>query len=152
MNERPTEEKKACKTLGLGSDCFTPCGSSIRIRYVWNSDYSGLEKVGEEDLQEEIEAAALGRAPGEQVARIMRGDYSCMAEGEGLTGDQTGTFEKTSGEVLMPAIQKAGEAYLAAEASGLKLEELEEQLSQVEQKLKLAKEIQAAKAKEKENA
>lgn len=66
---------------------YSSVGDTVRKQYVWKSDYSGLEEVGEIDIQEEIDEAGKGRSTGEMVRRIMSGDTSALKPGEGIYAD-----------------------------------------------------------------
>lgn len=132
---------------------LSPTGTGLRDQFRWNKDHSGLEKVGTINQQEMIDAAAKGMSAGEQIARILRGDYSCFMPGEGITGDLTGNADKTSGQVLHEAIRPLQKATEVAQENGLSLQELEKKIAEVEADLAAKKkEAEALKAKENDNA
>lgn len=66
---------------------YSPSGDKVRKVYTWKQDYSGLEEVGEIDIQEELDEAGKGRSTGEMVRRILQGDTSALKPGEGLFAD-----------------------------------------------------------------
>lgn len=137
-------------TLGTAP---SPAGTGMRDKFVWNEDHSGLVKVGTINQQELIDAAAQGMTAGEQIARILRGDYTCVMPGEGFTGDITGNYDKTSGEVIHEIIKPIQEATRVAQDSGLTLSELEKKIAEVQADLDAKKkEAEALKAKEQDNA
>lgn len=132
---------------------YSPAGTGLRDQFRWNKDHSGLEKIGTINQQEIIDAAAKGMTPGEQIARILRGDFSSFMPGEGITGDITGNAERTSGEVLHDVIKPIQKATFVAQENGLNLQELEKKIAEIEADLESKKkEAEALKAKEQENA
>lgn len=144
-DERPVEKST------LGTD-YSPAGSGMRDQFVWNKDHSGIEKVGTLNQKEMINAAAQGMTAGEQIARILRGDYSCFLPGDGITGDITGCAEKTSGEILHAAIAPIQNATRVAQENGKSLEELETMLAQVQAELDAKKKEEALKGEGEQNA
>lgn len=145
QNERPVEE------TNLGTEP-SPCGTGMRDKFLWNEDHSGLEKVGTVNQQEMIDAAAKGLSAGEQIARILRGDYTCFLAGDGITGDITGAAEKTSGEVLHEVIKPIQKATQIAQDNGLSLQELEKKIAEIQAEIDLKKQEENQKVEEKQNA
>lgn len=131
----------------------SPTGTGMRDKFLWNEDHSGLEKVGTINQQEMIDAAAKGMSAGEQIARILRGDYTCFIPGEGITGDITGVSDKTSGEVLHDVIKPIQDATEVAQENGLSLSELEKKIAEIQTDLDAKKkEAEALKAEGEQNA
>lgn len=149
MDERPIEKTEACgRTRNLP-------GNPIKEVFRWKDGRgSELVKVGEVDLQKEIDEAARGMSAGEQIARILRGDYSGIQPGDGVTGDITGFADKTSGEVLHEAIKPMQKATAVAMANNMDLTELEKKLTEIQNEINEQKKAQEAKQKleDKENA
>lgn len=149
MDERPIETASASgRTRNLP-------GNRIKEVFRWKDGRgSELVKVGEVDLQKEIDEAARGMSAGEQIARILRGDYSGIQPGDGVTGDLTGFADKTSGEVLHDAIKPMQKATATAMENNMSLTELEKKLTEIQNELNAQKKAEEAKQKEevKENA
>lgn len=143
------DEGQVEQTLGTA---YSPAGTGLRDQFRWNKDHSGLVKIGTIDQQEMIDAASKGMTAGEQISRILRGDYSCFLPGDGVTGDTTGYAEKTSGEVLHAAIAPMQKATFVAQENGKSLEELETMLAQVQAELDAKKKEEALKAEGEQNA
>lgn len=149
MDERPIEKASAS-----GRARNLP-GNRIKEVFRWKEGRgSELVKVGEVDLQKEIDEAARGMSAGEQIARILRGDMSGIQAGEGVTGDLTGYADKTSGEVLHEAIKPMQKATATAMANNMTLTELEKKLTEIQNEIDAQKKAEEAKQKEevKENA
>lgn len=156
MEEKKIEKPGEKKEEGL--QCANLPGDPIKVNYRWKDGKRGstLEKVGETDLQKEANEAARGMTAGEQIARILRGDYSGIRPGDGVTGDITGFSDKTSGEVLHDAIKPMQDATKIAMQNNLSLTELEEKLTEIQNEINAAKKAEEAKKeepkKEQENA
>lgn len=155
MDERQIEKTEAPK-----APCNLP-GDRIKVNFRWKNGKRGseLEKVGETDLQKQVNEAARGMTCGEQIARILRGDYSGIQPGEGVTGDITGFADKTSGEVLHATIKPLQEATRVAMDNNLTLSELEKKLTEIQNEINGQKKAQGkalekgdAKTEVKENA
>lgn len=149
MAEYVQDEGQALQTLGTAT---SPTGTGFRDQFRWNEDHTGLVKIGTVNQQEKIDAAAKGMSAGEQIARILRGDYSCFMPGDGVTGDITGNFDKTSGEVVHEMIKPIQNATRVAQENGKSLEELETMLAQVQAQLEAKKKEEALKAEGEQNA
>ena len=66
----------------------TPSGDKVRPVFSWNKDGTALVKTGEIDIQEEINAAAVGVTPYEIMDRLAKtGDESPLHASDGFTGD-----------------------------------------------------------------
>lgn len=79
---------------------YSPSGDKIRERFQWNADKTDLVKVGEVDIQKDINEKAKGLKVSEQVARIARGELGVVMEGEGYYGDVSEMSEQTVGQQL----------------------------------------------------
>lgn len=79
---------------------YSPSGDKIREKFQWNADKTALVKVGEVDIQKDINEKAKGLKISEQVARIARGELGVVMEGEGYYGDVSGMSEQTVGQQL----------------------------------------------------
>lgn len=149
MDERPIETAaQSGRTRNLP-------GNRIKEVFRWKEGRgSELVKVGEVDLQKEIDEASRGMSAGEQIARILRGDYSGIQPGDGVTGDLTGYADKTSGEVLHETIKPMQNATATAMANNMTLTELEQKLTDIQNEINAQKKAEEAKQKEeaKENA
>lgn len=76
---------------------ITPAGSPIADIMQWNKDQTALVKVGERDIQKEINAAAVGVTPYELLATVLKtGDESLLSQNEGASGDFSGMPETMS--------------------------------------------------------
>lgn len=137
MDEKSIEKKETPKRP------FNLPGNRIKTVYRWkNGRGSELEKVGEIDQKKEIDEAARGMTCGEQIARILRGDYSGIRPGDGVTGDLTGYNDKTSGQVLHDAIKPLQKATAAAMANNLSLSELEARVNEIQNEINAKKKAQ----------
>lgn len=149
MDERQIETAAACERP------HNLPGNRIKEVFRWKDGRgSELVKVGEVDLQKEIDEAARGMTCGEQIARILRGDFSGIKAGDGVTGDLTGFADKTSGEVLHEAIKPMQKATATAMDNNMSLSELEKKLTEIQNEINAQKKAEEAKQKEevKENA
>lgn len=87
----------------------TPAGSPLCDEMAWNKDQTALVKVGERNLQEEYNAAAVGLTPYEVLKRVVAtGDESPLNAQEGQYGDFSGMPETTSEAVHV--MEEAAEA------------------------------------------
>ena len=69
----------------------TPSGSKVRKVYGWDESGKRLVQTGEVDIQEEINAAAVGVTPYEIMDRLAKtGDESPLHASEGFAGDVSG--------------------------------------------------------------
>lgn len=136
-NEKSPEKAQA------GSLFYEPTGSNIRVDYVWESEvqHTALVKVGETDIQKEIDEAAKGMSTGAQIRRILRGDTSAIQPGEAVYADVS-DFPESEVDTLNVAAQARSKVEAAARDSGLSYEEMEAKLND------LAKELAAKKAAE----
>lgn len=62
-------------------------GKVIRPILSWDEDHKKIVKVGEEDIQANIDKRAKGMSLSEQLQRLARGDVSVLQSGEGFYGD-----------------------------------------------------------------
>lgn len=62
-------------------------GRFIRPILRWDEDHKHVVKVGEEDIQENIDKAAQGMTLSEQLHRLARGDISVLRTAEPYYGD-----------------------------------------------------------------
>ena len=75
----------------------TPSGSPVADVMAWNKDQTALVKTGERNLQDEINAAAVGITPYEVFDRVAKtGDKSLLGEDTGFYGDASGAPETIS--------------------------------------------------------
>lgn len=133
-NEKQAEKKKAFAF-------YEPTGSNIRIDYVWESEakHEKLVKVGETDIQKEIDEAAKGMTTGAQIRRILRGDPSAIQAGEPIYADVS-DFPESEIDTLNVGVQARSKVEAAARDSGRTYEEMEAFINE------MAKELAAKKA------
>lgn len=62
-------------------------GKVIRPILQWDEDHKKIVKVGEEDIQANIDKRAQGMTLSEQLQRLARGDVSVLRDGEPFYGD-----------------------------------------------------------------
>lgn len=136
-NEKSPEKAQA------GSLYYEPTGSNIRVNYVWESEtqHAALVKVGETDIQKEIDEAAKGMTTGAQIRRILRGDTSAIQPGEGLYADVS-DFPESEIDTLNVGVQARSKVEAAARDNGMTYEEMEMKINEI------AKELAAKKAAE----
>ena len=104
----------------------TPAGSPLVDVMQWNKEHTALVKVGERNVQDEINAAAKGLTPYEVFDRVARtGDDSLLGEDVGFYGDASGAPETISDADKMlsdavaqqAALDKAAADKVAADAA-----------------------------------
>lgn len=146
-DEKQTQEKKAERKVYFRSTVkvsfgrnVTDPGNPIKKNYRWKEGKRGLKEVGETDLQKEIDAAAMGCSPSEQIVRILRGDTSCIPSEDPLPGgDYTGLADKTRNEILAEGLKPLNVMTGKAQDAGICIEELEEEYKKQLEELKAKK-------------
>lgn len=123
----PDELKKAGKLYCDSGDPIVPVMK-------WNKERTKVVKVGDRNLQEEIQELAKGCTITEQIARLARGDTS-MLKGEGYYGDVSGAPE-TEMEAMNEVTKNNSKLELLAQKYGCSVDELKDVLAKQEESIK----------------
>lgn len=129
---------------------YSPSGDAVREEFLFDEDWQ-LQKVGEHDIQKEINEAAKGLKVTEQIQRMARGDQTVIRPGQPFYGDVSEVPESRIDEIngLDAQIELAVKKALAkkepekgkAEPAGT-IEEAEAQLKAAQEKLSKLKGVQ----------
>lgn len=142
-NEKSPEKAQA------GSLYYEPTGSNIRVDYVWESEvqHQTLVKVGETDIQKEIDEAAKGMTTGAQIRRILRGDASAIQTGEAIYADVS-DFPESEIDTLNVAVNARSKVEAAARDNGMAYEEMEAKINEIAKELAAKKAAEASEPKQ----
>lgn len=146
------EKKTQAHDFGTASGYKYYCapGNTIRERFVWNKEHDGLEKVGEVEIQKEIDEAARGMTVGEQIRRILRGDFSGISSGDPVYDDVS---ELPESMIDQMNVERAATNHLeeTAQNYGITIDELKQQIADLEAKMEADKKA-ASETPKKEDA
>lgn len=138
--------EKSPNKAQAGSLYYEPTGSNIRVDYVWTSEvqHTELQKVGETDIQKEIDEAAKGMTTGAQIRRILRGDTSAIQTGEAIYADVS-DFPESEIDTLNVGVQARSKVEAAARDNGMTYEQMEAKINEIAQELAAKKAAEAPK-------
>lgn len=102
---------------------YSPAGDKIREDFLFDENMQ-LQKVGEHDIQKEINEAAKGLKISEQIERMARGDMTVMRSGEPTYGDVSEVPESKIDEIksLDAKVAQAVQAAMAKKQAETKKE------------------------------
>lgn len=134
------KNKKSSKKADL--QFYSPAGSRVRSRYVWNETRDHLVEVEKIDCVAEMNERAKGTSIVEQIARLERGDTSVIDPSRVTAED----FETDVSGMPESAIEIVDQG-VQAKATIIKLKAQEEAIAKQDEELKaLQAQIAALKA------
>lgn len=111
----------------------SPAGDPIRKTYVWNKDKTALIETGEVNIQEEMDEASKGMTPGQQIARIMRGEHIDLpADSEYL---DVSDFPESDIDGMNVANAPGNKLEAVAQANGITVDDLQAQLLEIQKQI-----------------
>lgn len=110
-------------------------GRIIRPILRWDEQHKKIVKVGEEDIQENIDKRAQGMSLSEQLHRLARGDISVLQTGEAFYGDVSDVPEMYGDVSAALDAKMAEEAKRIAAEKKAKLEKAQADLKAAQENL-----------------
>lgn len=110
-------------------------GRFIRPILRWDEEHKKIVKVGEEDIQENIDKRAQGMTLSEQLHRLARGDISVLQTGEAFYGDVSDVPEMYGDASAALDAKMAEEAQKIAAEKKAKLEKAQADLKAAQENL-----------------